>query len=410
MATACVFAVGCLGAAFGLYLLLLSIAAHFYADHPGPSAPSSRVAVLVPAHNESALIARCVGSLLAQSYPRELYEIIVIADNCTDDTAKIAAAAGATELMIRDEPDVRGKGRALRWAMDRLLSRCPAPAAVVVVDADAIAAPGFLSALVQHFEAGATAVQALDLLYESDGAGTALSVAAFLLMNRVRPAGRAVLGLPGTHLAGNGMLLASDLLLARPWEAFTSTEDLEYSLALCADGIHVTFAGGAAIYAPPAPNRGAAEQQALRWQGGKANLARTWVLRLIALGLRNRSPRLLGAAFDLAVPPLALLSAAVVTGVLAGTAAGWLGLVEAWALIPWFLASISIPLHVLLGFHAAGASRSAYAAMVRAPRYVLTMALRAPRILSFRGDTWVRTERDIRGAEDTVLAQSGAKQ
>jgi hypothetical protein len=250
-------------------------------------------------------------------------------------------------------------------------------------------------------------VQGQDLLYESDTPGTSLSVAAFLLMNRVRPAGRAVLRLPGTHLAGNGMLLARDLLLARPWEAFTSTEDLEYSLALCADGIRVTFAGDAPVYAPPAPNRRAAEQQALRWQGGKANLARTWVLRLLARGVRDRSAGLIGAAFDLAVPPLALLMAAIVAGTAGTSVAAWAGIVGGWVLVPWLLALVAVPLHVLLGFHAAGASRSAYAAMIGAPGYVLMMAARAPRVLRFRGDSWVRTERDARGADDRILAQSG---
>jgi 1,2-diacylglycerol 3-beta-glucosyltransferase len=396
-------ATGCIAAAFGLYLLLLSIAAHFYSDQGPRVFPSSRLVVLVPAYNESALIARCVRSLILQTYPSELYEIVVVADNCTDDTAAMAAAAGAHEVLIRDVPDLRGKGRALRWAMDRILHRDAAPAAVVVIDADSIADPEFLAALVEPFQAGAPAVQAQDLLYESDSSGTSISVAAFLLMNRVRPAGRAVLRLPGTHLAGNGMLLSRDLLLARPWEAFTSTEDLEYSLALRADGISVAFAGAAAVYAPPAPNREAAEQQALRWQGGKAHLARTWIMRLIIRAVRDRSPALLGAAFDLAVPPLALLAAAVLAGTFVGTAAVSTGTASAWLLVPWLLALVSIPLHVLVGFHAAGASRSSYTAMVRAPLYVLTMALRAHSILSFRGDTWVRTERDGRGAEDRVV-------
>jgi 1,2-diacylglycerol 3-beta-glucosyltransferase len=395
--------VGCVGATFALYLLLLSIAAHFYSDSRQHHSSSSRIAVLIPAHNESALIARCVRSLSGQTYPRGLYEIIVIADNCTDDTATIAGTAGADEVMVRDEPDVRGKGQALRWAMDRVLHRDAAPDAVVVVDADSISAPEFLAGLAAHFDAGATAVQAQDLLYESNSAGTALSVAALLLMNRVRPAGRAVLRLPGTHLAGNGMLLARDLLLSRPWEAFSSTEDLEYSLALCEDGIWVTFAGDAAVYAPPAPNRTAAEQQALRWQGGKANLARTWISRLTVRALRDRSPRLLGAAFDLAVPPLALLVAAIFIGTVIGVPLVATGVAPLWTLIPWLVGLLAIPFHVVLGLRAAGASRAAYAAMLRAPRYVLSTALRAHRILSFRGDTWVRTERDVHGADDGVV-------
>src|SRR5262252_152270 len=121
--------------------------------------PRSRLAVLVPAHDEEALIGRCVRSLLAQSYPRELYRIVVIADNCTDGTARVAAAAGS-EVMVRLEPDSRGKGQALRWAMDQLLAGDPALDALVVVDADSVADTELLFALEQELAAGNEVVQA----------------------------------------------------------------------------------------------------------------------------------------------------------------------------------------------------------------------------------------------------------
>jgi len=91
-----------------------------------------------------------------------------------------------------------------------------------------------------------------------------------------------------TNLAGNGMLLANELLRARPWEAFTSAEDLEYSLELNMASIRIAFAGGAVLLSPPAPNPQAAAQQQLRWEGGKALLARTWIPRLIMAALRDR--------------------------------------------------------------------------------------------------------------------------
>ena len=189
--------------------------------------PRKRIAVLVPAHDEAALIARCVQSLQAQTYPSRLYDVIVVADNCSDATASIARSAGA-DVLVRDEPDARGKGRALRWAFDRVLRRPIPPDAVVVVDADSVADPCFLSALVRPFESGASAVQGESLLAEDGSRAASLRAAAFLLVNRVRPAGRSALGLP-CDLTGNGMLLSSELLRAYPWDAFTSAEDLEYT-------------------------------------------------------------------------------------------------------------------------------------------------------------------------------------
>src|SRR5438045_526297 len=118
-------AVGALGAGFAVYYVVVAIASFFYEGYPqdGRGRPShKRIAVLVPAHDEAALIGRCVRSLRAQTYPSHLYDVIVVADNCTDATASIARSAGA-EVLVRDEPGARGKGRALRWAIDQVLVR-----------------------------------------------------------------------------------------------------------------------------------------------------------------------------------------------------------------------------------------------------------------------------------------------
>jgi len=227
--------VGSVFAGFGLYQLLLAVAAFRYRPPQATGSPTKRVTVLVPAHDEEALIGRCVESLNAQSYPRELYEVVVIADNCTDDTAEVARKAGAA-VLVRSEPEARGKGRALRWAIDRLLAREWPPDAVAVVDADSVAAPGFLETLIRPLEDGALAAQGESLLFDDGSAAAAFRAGAFLLVNRVRPAGRAVLGLP-CNLQGNGMLFSTGVLRANPWEAYSATEDLEYSINLLLAGI-----------------------------------------------------------------------------------------------------------------------------------------------------------------------------
>ena len=357
----------------------------------GHGAPSTRVTVLVPAHDEAGQIAACVRSLRAQDYPAGLLEILVVADNCTDDTAARAAAAGA-RVLVRTDPGARGKGRALRWAIDRLLAADDAPDAVAVVDADTEAAPDFLSTLVRPFEDGAEAVQGESLLAEDGSRSAALRAAAFLLVNRVRPAGRAALGLPCT-LCGNGMLLGRDLLRRLPWDAYSSAEDVEYTLHLRAAGVGVAFARGAVVRSPAAPNRAAAAQQELRWAGGRARLARTWIPALVTRGLCRRDASLLDAAVELALPPLGLLTAAVVAGTAGSALLAAAGATPAWAVAPWAAALAATPLYVLAGLRAAGAPASAYRAMAGAAPLVAAKVLRAPRTLTFRADTWVRTER-----------------
>src|SRR3954453_22525294 len=117
-------------------LVVLVVAALFYRDSSQPAgAPASRTVVaLIPAHDEETTIAACVQSLQEQAYPEDLFDVVVIADNCTDETAAAAAAAGA-KVMVRTDPESRGKGQALRWAFELLLAAESPPDAIAVVDA-----------------------------------------------------------------------------------------------------------------------------------------------------------------------------------------------------------------------------------------------------------------------------------
>ena len=148
-------------AASGVYLLALALAS-FRRERPArPLYPIARLAVLVPAHDEEELVGRCVSALRAQTYPSSRRRVVVIADNCGDRTAEVAAAAGAEVLERRDDHR-RGKGHALRWAMDRLLAETEPPDAVVVVDADSIADRELLGELAAALATGADVAQAED--------------------------------------------------------------------------------------------------------------------------------------------------------------------------------------------------------------------------------------------------------
>jgi hypothetical protein len=382
---------GMVTATFGVYLAVLAASAFRHRPVAVTGAPRTRVTVLVPAHDESSLVAQTVRSLIDQDYPADLRRIVVIADNCTDDTAAHAAGAGA-EVLVRDVPDVRGKGQALRWAMDRLLAMPDAPDAIAVVDADTIADPKFLATMIAAYEAGAPAVQGESLLCEDGTPRTALRVAAFMLINRVRPSGRAALGLP-CNLCGNGMLVDADLLRKIPWTAFSATEDIEYSVSLRRAGIGPVFARGAILLSPAAPDAKTAEQQELRWEGGRVHLIRTWVPRMFAEAVRTRNASLFDAAFDLAVPPLGFLGGAGLVGLGASAALVAGGALPSLVLTPWAITLLGVAFYVLGGLRAGGAPASSYSAMVRAPLFLAQKLLRIRRLLSFRPDSWVRTPR-----------------
>ena len=382
-------------AALSLYLLTLAAVAGVHRNHNPPEmkAPRSRLHVLVPAHDEEQLVARCVASLLKQTYPGELYSVSVIADNCTDETAPRAEAAGA-QVMVRDELDARGKGRALRWAMDQVLAEPNPPDAVVVVDADSVADPGLLAGLEAELAAGHQAVQG-DYVVLSDSASPKLDLVAagFLLFHRVRFSGRAALGLAAS-LVGNGMLFSRSLLQDHPWDAFTGVEDLEYTIRLRMAGVRPRFAAGAIVSGPLPATRAGASRQRLRWEGGRLHVVRTWLWPLVRASVSRPDAGLADAALDLATPPLGLLAMAALGGAAVAAVAVSAKAVPLWVLAPWAVALVSIPAFVVIGLKAAGAPRSTYLALLGAPRFLGFKLLTYLRLLrGFDALRWDRSDR-----------------
>jgi 1,2-diacylglycerol 3-beta-glucosyltransferase len=383
---------GTLAAAAGLYLLVLAVAAFAYRDPKSGIDPTSRLVVLVPAHNEADLIQPCVASLRAQEYPADRFRIVVIADNCTDETAMLASAAGA-EVLVREAPEAWGKGHALRWAMDRLMAEPESPDAFVVVDGDSVAESGLLSGLVNHLERGAEAVQAQYLVLDDESPRVQLRSVAFLLFHRVRFAGRAVLHLP-CPLAGNGMLFRRQLLERHPWDAFTGAEDLEYSLTLRRAGVRPVFAGSAILRGPVPASSHSAQVQRERWEGGRLHVMRSTLPKLGGDIVFRRRFGLWDAAVDLAVPPLGLLAAGTLTGTVAVLALWGSGLLPLGLLTPWLIAMASIVGFVTLGLRAARAPRWMYFRLISAPVFLGEKLLGTVGVMRHRAtEEWVRTER-----------------
>lgn len=366
--------------------------------------PPLSLVVLVPAHDEALVLDASLASLAQQDYPAALYEIVVIADNCTDGTAEIARARGVT-VWERTDPAQRGKGYALDWAIARLLDR-PAPAeAFVIVDADTWAAPDFLSHLNRCLKSqtdprGLCALQGrYGVLNEADGWRAALMSAAFDLVNHVRPLGRDRLGL-SVGLKGNGMAFTRETLARVQWHGDSLTEDLDFALDLArTQGLRVGYAPQARVWAQMPTSGAQAASQRKRWEKGRRRSVRAVALPLLWEGVRRGRPLLIDSALDLLVPPLAELTVLLVA---------WLALLGFGVnrhLLPhplWWagagaLAVVGLLAYVLGGLRVAGASRGAYGALLRAPFYLAWKL--ALGVLGRRGEAsaaapeWVRTAR-----------------
>ncbi len=269
--------------------------------------PTCRVLAFVPAHDEELSVASSVQSLIHQDYPHDLYEVIVVADNCGDATADLARSAGAT-VWERTDAGSLGKGAALRWALARAEHERPDTDAVVFVDADCQASINLISALMRALRQKASAAQARYLVSNAaDSSHAALRSAGFSLKHVIRARGRAGLGLsPG--LFGTGMAFAGALTHHSMWSE-SVTEDTELFLRLIEGGHSIAYVEEAYVDSPAPVTTRDAESQQVRWETGNQELARGRLLRLTYRGLLQRDRELIGAAAELALPPQSALVA-----------------------------------------------------------------------------------------------------
>lgn len=282
-------------------------------------------AILIPAHNEEALIGTLLESLEQQRYPRERYTVGVVADNCTDATAGVAAAAGAA-VFERHDVTQRGKGYALSWLLDELERRGRRYDAYVVIDADSVVAPDFLAAMAAELARGARACQAQNtVLNTTEAPSTALRWLAMTLVNHVRPLGRNAIG-GSSNLSGNGMCLSRALLARFPWRAFGLAEDYQYYLDIVAAGERVWYVPEAVVRSQMPGSFEQMRSQDVRWEAGSPEApAGRLALRLIRAGVRRRSITPIDAAAELLVPPLSSLVAALLIVLLGAAVIGTTG-------------------------------------------------------------------------------------
>ncbi|KQX20819.1 MULTISPECIES: glycosyltransferase family 2 protein [unclassified Sphingomonas] len=281
-----------------LVLAIELAAAQWPAAAPAASGRDPRTAIVIPAHDEAAGIAAAVADARAAAAPGT--RLLVVADNCTDDSAARARAAGA-ETIERRDPARRGKGFALAFARDHL-SGDP-PDVVVVVDADCTVEGDGIARLAIAAHASGRPVQSTYLLRPAPERGTMVGVSglAFLVRNLVRQRALATLGAPAL-LTGSGMAFPWDAFAAAPLATDDLTEDLAIGIALTRQGRAPRFLPQAATWSDPA-RRAATIAQRSRWEQGFLRTARSAALPLIGSG---RWP-LLWFGLHLAVPPLALL-------------------------------------------------------------------------------------------------------
>jgi hypothetical protein len=359
-------------------------------DHPR-SASGGDVAVLIPAHNEAAGIGATLRSV--RSSLRTGDRVVVVADNCSDDTARVAVEAGA-EVVERTDSQRRGKGYALDHGVRHLAAR--PPAMVLIVDADCSLDPGALDMLAGDCERHVRPVQALYEMAAPPDAGLRARVSAFAwrVRNFVRPAGWAAIGTP-CQLMGTGMIFPWAHLRDAPLASGHIAEDVQLGAALALAGHPTLFAPHARVRSTfPATDEAAAAQRK-RWEHGNLSLMLVQGPRLIVAGLRRADARLLALAADLLVPPLALLAQLQVAALGMAALAWAAGLAAGWPAAVCATAMAIVALTIVAAWRLAGRDLvSLSELLLTAPAYALR---KLPMYLAFlvrRQSSWVRAKRD----------------
>src|SRR5450631_779550 len=371
------------------YLLLCTVLS---ARERPPTRSSRRLRfdVFVPAHNEEAGIARTVANLRRLDWPADCVRVIVIADNCSDATSRIATAAGA-RVYERTNLEKRGKGYALAYAFERSASEAWSDA-VVVIDADAEASANLLEAFAARIERGACAVQAhYGVLNPFASWRTRLITIAKAAFHIVRSRARERVGV-SCGIRGNGWCVTHSLLERVPYRAFSLTEDVEYGIELGLAGYRVQYADEAHSNADMVSGEQIARKQRQRWEHGRFQLIRAKTLTLLEAACRQRSAVCFDLALDLLVLPLSYVTLNVLALlVLAALATWWQPPLRPWLWLGGACAA-SLVLYVLRGWQLSGTGARGLFDLARAPGFIVWKILLMLRRRT--SDEWVRTDRE----------------
>ena len=268
--------------------------------------PKNKFAMIVAAHNEEVVIGRLIESMQNQNYPKDMYDIFIIADNCTDNTAKIARDLGVSVFERKSETE-KGKGYALEWMFEKLFKMEKKYDAVSIFDADNLVDADFLREMNSKMQEGYKVVQGyIDSKNPEDSwIATSYSIA-FWSQNRMFQLARNNIGL-SNQIGGTGFAVATDTLKELGWGATCLTEDLEFTCKLILSGQKVGWAHDAKIYDEKPLKLKQSWVQRRRWMQGFTDVASRYFGKLIKKSIKERKFYVFDSALYVLQPFVTLL-------------------------------------------------------------------------------------------------------
>ena len=358
-------------------------------DRPRNNLQRQPCAILIPAHNEAAIIENTLASLLEQVQPQD--QVVVIADNCTDDTAECCRQFPVT-VLERHSEEKRGKGYALDYGLQTIKVSTAQPATIVVLDADCQLMPGSLDQLVSRSQQSNTVIQAQYVMRTPEGANVSKKVSEFawLVKNVVRPLGLARLNV-GCNLHGTGMAFPLAIFEQISFASDHIVEDLEMGIQIIQAGWRTAFDPQAQVVSYFPDSEAAKDTQRTRWEHGHLDIALRLLPSVLLKSLLGLNLRNFIQGLDAMIPPTVMFTLFVFAATLASS------LLLLWGMtLPFFLTAPALVGLVLgLGFSWLVRGRE-----VLPPRDLVGilsfLAQKSKIYRSFFGNRqkeWVRTER-----------------
>ena len=374
-----------------LYTLMFVMSNFFHQGKKSPKLnPRTRFMVIIPAYNEELLLEKLLKSLAQQDYQSNLMSVVVVADNCSDETANVGRKNGAL-VLERCDPDHRGKGYAIKHALDNTSFKDYD--AIFIVDADSVVSSNTLKNLDLTIQEGARIIQCYNgLANPNDSWFTRLMHVSRTFGNEILGPGKEKMAL-SSSLMGNGMCFVRDVLNKYGWHAFTVGEDVEYFANMALQGERIAFANKARVYHRESVDLQQATPQRLRWSSGRFAVSTKYGLRLLFNGFTRGRLLLIDAALHLILPNPSLGISLTVL------------LFLSCVIFPrlpyrWFLLSLFLILAILqVGFFLIGVlyvedKRKKLMAIFLAPVFLFWKSgLDLLSIIGVGRKSWVRTER-----------------
>lgn len=290
-----------------LFLTIQVIAAIFLHKSSNASLKNGarpKVVVLIPAHNESIVIAETIKSILPQLLNED--RLVVVADNCIDDTALIAKNLGA-DVIERTSQSDRGKGFALDFGLQHVRNK-PTDV-VVIIDADCRVFPNSIENLAYACVKYQRPIQSLNLMFAGPNPTLKAMVAQFawLVKNKVRPLGLKALGMP-CQLMGTGMAFLWDDIIYSKLASGHIVEDMKLGIDFARARKAPMFLQEALVTSVFPLTVEATKSQRTRWEHGHLSVIFNEVPSLLFDAIKTKNIELIVLACDLLIPPLAVLS------------------------------------------------------------------------------------------------------